>query len=189
MLKNEMEKYLSSGGKVVFPEEKAYIERKQFDVQALEEKSAAERFSDAYIERCDKESENVIAQESSSFLTQPLDYLKKNKDQFMYMESKWFDIISVDAISLEVDDVFATYDVMLGLKLQKKFEKPLKEYLNTHLHNDEAKFDLMFNGDEGLWSLNFALNYVEGFQEEMTIGQAYQLIYSFLFMLVEEMEA
>ena len=142
-----------------------------------------------YIERCDKESEQLISEENSAFLEQPLEFLKKHKNEFIYIESHWFDFIGVDALSLEVDDVFGTYDVMLGLKLQKKFEKNLKEYLNTHLHSDDSKFDLMFNGDEGLWSLNFGLNYVDGFQEEKSIGEAYQLIYRFLFKLVEAMEA
>lgn len=188
-----MEKYLKSSqegkGVIIFPEERGYVEKHQITVQTLTEKSADERFTDAYIERCDKGSEDFIAHESFSFFNQPLDFLKKHKNEFVYLESSWFDLIGVDAVSLEVDDVFGTYDVMLGLKLQKKFDKPLKEYLNEHLHNEEAKFDLMFNGDEGMWSLNFALNYVEGFQEEITLGEAYQIIYRFLFKLVEAMEA
>jgi hypothetical protein len=90
----------------------------------------------------------------------------------------------VDAVSLEVDDVFGTYDVMLGLKLQKKFEKVLKEQLNANLKGDDAKFDLLFSHDDGLWNLNFALNSVEGFQENISISDALQLIYRFLSELV-----
>lgn len=104
------------------------------------------------------------------------------------MESKWFDLIGVDAVAFEADDVFGTYDVMLGLKLQKKFEPSIKEFLQNSLHNDGAKFDLMFDQGDGLWSLNFALNFVEGFNEEMSMREAYGLIYQFLFKLDEAVE-
>lgn len=177
-------------GVVIFPEEKEYIEKNQLDgnVSFIMEKDTSTRFTDAYIERCDKETENLIRNESSAFLAEPLVYLKKQKNEFIYIESKWFDLVNVEAISLEADDVFGTYDVMLGLKLQKKFEQVLKEQLNANLHGDEAKFDLMFSFEDGLWNLNFALNYVEGFNEEMSIGEAFQLIYHFLFKLVEAVE-
>nr|WP_304219992.1 hypothetical protein [Fredinandcohnia onubensis] len=36
--------------------------------------------------------------------------------------------------------------------------------------------------------MNFALNYVNGFKEEMTLEEAYRLIYRFLFKLVERTE-
>lgn len=142
-------------------------------------------FSDAYIERCDKETENMIKNETAAFLSQPLAYLKNNKQEFIYLESKLFDEIGVEAVSLEVDDVFGTYDVMLGLKLQKKFDKLLKEYLNEHLNGDEAKFDLMFSQEDGLWNLNFALNYVEGFKEDMLLSEVFIMIYQFLHSVVE----
>ncbi|MBV7507755.1 branched-chain amino acid aminotransferase [Bacillus sp. sid0103] len=195
MLKDKIKQYIteqqnsSNGNITIFKEEKEYVEKNQLadHIQFLEKDKKA-RFADAYIERCDKESENMIKNESSSFLNEPLDFLKKHKSEFIYVESNWFEIISVEAVSLEADDVFGTYDVMLGLKLQKKFEKTLKENLNFLLHGDEAKFDLMFSLEDGLWNLNFALNYVDGFKEEITIGEAFQLIYQFLFQLVEAVE-
>jgi hypothetical protein len=145
-------------------------------------------FTDAYIERCSKETETMIANESSNFLNQPLTYLKEYKNEFIYVESIFFEQIGVEGVSLEVDDVFGTYDVMLGLKLQKKFEKMLKEQLNSSLHGDAAKFDLMFSHDDGLWELNFALNYVEGFKENMSLNEAFQLIHQFLSQLVESIK-
>jgi hypothetical protein len=196
MLKDQIMKYITAqqanenaDGIGIYKEEKEYAEKNQLAVDnLLVEKDANTRFTDAYIERCDKESENMIRNENSSFLSEPLVYLKKHKNEFIYLESNWFELIGIEAVSLEADDVFGTYDVMLGLKLQKKFEKILKEHLNSHLHGDEAKFDLMFSHDDGLWNLNFALNYVEGFTEEMTIGEAFLLIYRFLFKLVEAAE-
>jgi hypothetical protein len=141
-------------------------------------------FSDAYIERCSKETENMIDKESSSFLNQPITYLKEHKNEFIFVESTLFEQIGVEGISLEVDDVFGTYDVMLGLKLQKKFEKLLKEHLNNSLQGDEAKFDLIFSHDDGLWDLNFALNYVDGYRENLSIHESLQLIHQFLSTLV-----
>ncbi|MFS0777280.1 branched-chain amino acid aminotransferase [Neobacillus sp. 3P2-tot-E-2] len=141
-------------------------------------------FTDAYIERCSKETETMIANESSNFLNQPITYLKEHKNEFIYVESKLFEEIGIEGVSVEVDDVFGTYDVMLGLKLQKKFEKLLKEQLNHSLHGDEAKFDLVFSHDDGLWDLNFALNYVNGYTENISIHEAFQLIHQFLTTLV-----
>ncbi|MDQ0970754.1 hypothetical protein QFZ31_000632 [Neobacillus niacini] len=141
-------------------------------------------FNEAYIERCSKETETMIANESSNFLNQPLTYLKEHKSEFIYVESTLFEEIGIEGVSLEVDDVFGTYDVMLGLKLQKKFEKLLKEQLNHSLHGDDAKFDLVFSHDDGLWDLNFALNYVNGYTENISIHKALQLIHQFLTTLV-----
>lgn len=188
MIKNKVQQYISEN-KAVFKEEKEYAEKHQLvgNLQ-LEEKDPGERFVDTYIERCDKQTENMIRQESSGFLAQPLVYLKKHKNEFIYLESQWFDFVRVDAVSLEVDDVFGSYDVMLGLKLQKKLANPIREYLNHHLQGDEAKFDLLFSQDDGLWDLNFALNDVDGYDESMSIGEGLQLIYRFLFKLIEAIE-
>ncbi|ULT54729.1 branched-chain amino acid aminotransferase [Neobacillus drentensis] len=196
MLKEKIKQYIAEndrqsteGGVVLFKEEIEYAEQNQLTGEGeWVEKDANTRFADAYIERCDKESENMLKNETSAFLSEPLHYLKKHKNEFIYLESKWFDFVNVDAISLEVDDVFGTFDVMLGLKVQKKYDKQLREYLNAHLNGEDAKFDLMFTLDDGLWNLNFVLNYVEGFDEEMTMGEAFQLIYHFLFKLVEAVE-
>jgi hypothetical protein len=173
----------------LFIEEKDYLLRHGLmkeDVDVVV-KSPELRFVDAYIERNDKESEEVISKESNIFLEQPLNYLKKHMNEFIYLESNWFEIIGVDAISLEVDDLFGTYDVMLGLKLLKKFEPSIRMFLKEHL-GDEEKFDLIFSLEDGLWNLNFDLDSVEGFNETITLGRAFQLIYRFLFKLVEAVE-
>jgi hypothetical protein len=151
----------------------------------MEETNSGTVFTEVYIERCSKETETMISNETAEFLSLPLVYLKEHKEEFIYLESNSFEQIRVDAVSLEADDVFGTYDVMLGLKLQKKVEKLLKEKLETSLLGDGAKFDLIFSQDDGLWNLNFALDYVDGFQETITLGEAFHLIYQFLSELVE----
>lgn len=174
----------------IYQEEKEYMEEHELisnDVTFIE-KDPTTRFQDASIERCDKGTEETLSEESFAFLEQPIDYLQKHKNEFLYLESKWLKLIGVDAISLEVSDVFGTYDVMVGLQLQKKFEISLKENLRKELHGDEARFELIFNQTDGLFDLNFALNYVNGFNEGMSLEEAYLLIYRFLFKLVESVE-
>lgn len=191
MLSENIKKYINGikdENVALFQLEKEYAEKHQLADIPLMEKPEELRFADAYIERCDKETENMIRNGSADFLNQPLVYFYKHKNEFIYLESKWFDFIQVDAISLELDDVFGTYDVMLGLKLQKKFAKRLREYLSNHLEGEGATFDLMFSNEEGLWNLNFALNAVDGFHENMTIGEGYQLIYRFMFSMLEAIE-
>ncbi|HYK74276.1 MAG TPA: branched-chain amino acid aminotransferase [Pseudoneobacillus sp.] len=201
-MKKQISKYLSNlmeqkgnpSSLELFKEEKDYVEKNELlEVLSSEsitivEKEAAFRFSDAYIERSDKESEELISEEEEAFLNQPIHYLKEHMNEFIYLESSWFELIGVDAVSFEVDDVFRTYDVMLGLKQQKKLEARIKEFLKYELNGDEAKFDLMFNPEDGLWNLNFDLNSVEGFTEDMKFGEAFQIIYALLFKLVETLE-
>ncbi len=144
--------------------------------------------SNVYIERGNKETEEFIAEESSAFLEQPIKYFKDHIDEFMYMESPWFNMIGVDAISFEADSVFGNYDVMLGLKQPKKSEKRLKTFLKESLQNEEATFDFMFSANDGLWDLNFSVNDLSTFKEDWTILQAYNAIYELLFKLVEKVE-
>jgi len=152
------------------------------------EKNSEVQLSNAYIERCDKESEQLISEENLAFLEQPLEFLKKHKNEFIYIELEWLDSFGVDSLSLELDDAFGTYDVMLGLKLQKKYDSSLRDQLHRQLSGEEPKFDLIFNHNDGLWDLNFSLNYVDGFNEEISIGDACNLIYHFLSKLVDQIK-
>lgn len=179
----------------VYKEEKEYIEKHQLLAEEIKatvsfiEKEPSSRFTDVYIERCDKESEELLAEETSAFLDQPIQYFKNNINEFMYLESKWFDIIGVDAISFEADSVFGTYDVMLGLKVPKKAEASLKIFLTNELNKEDANFDLMFSSNDGLWDFNFSLNDLNEYNEKWTIQEAYSAVYRFLFRLVEAIEA
>jgi len=174
----------------LFKEEKEYLVRHELvnaDVR-ITELEENDRFADAYIERCDKESEKVLEQVGHTFLQQPITYLKSNRSEFIYLESEWYELLGVDAVSIEVDDVFNTYDVMLGLKLQKKFEPIIKEKLSKQLEGEESSFDLLFSSEDGLWNVNIDLNGLANFSEELSIGEVYNLIYQFLFSVLEEIE-
>ncbi|MBM7602279.1 hypothetical protein JOC75_000249 [Metabacillus crassostreae] len=155
------------------------------DMTNLKADNPITRFDDAYIERSNKETDESIAVEKSDFLKESITYLKKHKAEFIYVESKWFDVIGVDSMSLEIDDVFGTYEVMLGLKLKKKAENFIKEYLNQQLTESEFKYNLIFNQQDGLWDLNFKLELVENFNENSSIGETLAIIYQFLFKLVQ----
>lgn len=173
----------------LFKEEIDYANKQQLitEEMVVTEKNDASLFNTAYIERSNKETEEMLAEESADFFDQPINYLHKHKHEFIYIEANRFDIVSTDSLCIEVDDVFDTYEAMLGLKLQKKHEKAIKSFLTDELKG-EVKFSLLFSQADGLWEFNFALNGVDGFQEEMTISEACKLVYLFLFKLVWTIE-
>lgn len=194
MLKKQMESYISKSiieNKVeLFKEERDYVEKHKLiaDDITIVEKENTSRFTDAYIERSNKESEELISEENSAFLSQSIEYLKNNKEEFLYFESKWFGLIGVEALSLEMDDVFGTYNAMFGLKFQKKMGEALKTYLTKELQEGIGSFSLMFNQGDGLWDVNFALDNLNGFREDLSLEETFNLIYHFLFILVETIE-
>ncbi|NHM33958.1 branched-chain amino acid aminotransferase [Neobacillus terrae] len=192
MLKEQMKQYaerLQKGQAILFKEEQEYLKKNNM-FEGLGDKlsvaDASARFKGSYMERSEKELESLLAEESADFLKLPISYFRQHKNEFLYMESEWFEIIGVDAISLETDDLFENYDVMLGLKLQKKYSSVIRRYLEKELKNSDTDFDLIF--EDAIWNLNFNLEAVDGFSETMSIGEAYELIYAFLFKLAESVE-
>ena len=191
MLKESIQKLIANQSKVeLYPEEYEFVinnrlSEPQSEIVKIEGSS---RFSDAYIERSDKETEEFLGEENASFLEQPISYFKQHMNEFLYLESKWFDLIGVDAISFEVDDLFSTYDVMLGLKIQKKYSSQLRDYFSQHSVDPNEPVDLIFDAQEGIWNINFSLHTLRGFSEDMTVAEAYQLVYSFIFSFVQSIE-
>jgi hypothetical protein len=196
MLKKQLEQYISdqllnAPEKIELHKvEKEYAEKHQLLPTGVEVvfKDAASCFSDAYLERCEKETVALIIVETPKFFEEKIEHLKTHMNEFLYVESKSFDLVSVDAVSLEVDDVFKTYTAMIGLKMKKKYESAIKEYLDANLSGEAGKYSVAFSGKDGLFDMNFALNYATGFNEEMTLLEAYDLIYSFIFSMVAEIE-
>ncbi|WP_419880632.1 branched-chain amino acid aminotransferase [Peribacillus sp. B-H-3] len=194
MLSKQMVKFLgnaqnSSQGQVqLFEQEREYVQKHNLADASVLAEEKEKRFKEAYIERCNKESEEMIAEESPAFFEHPIAYFKEHAGEFIYVESKWFELIGADAVSFELDDVFGTYSVLLGLKLQKKFDTSIRDFLHAELANKQDSFELMFSTQDGLWDLNFALNDVSGFSENMILEDAFNLIYSFLFRLAEYAE-
>ena len=175
----------------LYQEEKEYALQKELVPQNLmiEEKEASSRFKDSYIERVDKETDELIAEESPlSFLDTPLSYLKEHRSEFLYVESKWFEFIKLDGCSFEVDDVFGTYKVLTGLHMQKKFGSVLKQFFAKELNESPTSVQLLFNDKDGLWDVNIELDAIKEFNEKMSIGEALVLTYRFFFHLVEYVE-
>lgn len=175
----------------LYQEEKEYALQKELVPQNLmiEEKEASLRFKDSYIERVDKETDELIAEESPlSFLDTPISYSKEHRSEFLYVESKWFEFIKLDGCSFEVDDVFGTYKVLTGLHMQKKFGSVLKQFFAKELNESPTSVQLLFNDKDGLWDVNIELDAIKEFDEKMSIGEALVLTYRFFFHLVEYVE-
>ncbi|MED3913623.1 parvulin-like peptidyl-prolyl isomerase [Priestia megaterium] len=175
----------------LYQEEKEYALLKELVPQNLmiEEKEASLRFQDSYIERVDKETDELIAEESPlSFLDTPISYLKEHRSEFLYVESKWFEFIKLDGCSFEVDDVFGTYKVLTGLHMQKKFGSLLKQFFAKELNESPTSVQLLFNDKDGLWDVNIELDAIKEFNEKMSIGEVLVLTYRFFFHLVKYVE-
>ncbi|MFP7343837.1 branched-chain amino acid aminotransferase [Bacillus safensis] len=141
------------------------------------------RFGDVYIERVDKESENMIQTENASFLHTPLTYVKKHQKEFIYIESKWFDVVKVDGLAIEWDEVFQTYTVLFGLKRPKKDTNILKDMLSP-LNGAQ----LQFNGQDGLFDVNLQLLELEDIHEDTAFIDVISAVYRFLFRMIIQLE-
>lgn len=183
-------KQAKDNGELLFIEELNYAKKQEIiDEKEVNVLDTKKRFFDSYIERGDKETENFLGTESASeFFEQPITYFKQHINEFVYVESVWFDQLNVESLSFEVDDLFRTYDCLIGLKQPKKKEKEIKAYFMSIFTSDEARLSPMFNQKDGLWEINFTLDYIEGFSEDMKIGEAFSLIYKVLFDLIIELE-
>ena len=102
----------------LFPIEKEYAVKQGLITEQTEINDKEWNFP--VIERCLKETEEVIKEENESFMNEPVSYFSKNVDEFLYVESEAFDTVGVDGIAFEMDDVFETYTVLFGLKVTKK---------------------------------------------------------------------
>lgn len=193
LLKENMKQYMQQQTETsvleLYKEEKVYAEKHQLIPEGIRVIEKDNRFENAYIERCEKETVNLIIVETPQFLAEKISHLKTQMREFIYMEDPLFSIVGIDALSLEVDDVFGTYTALFGLKMKQKNEAAIKCYLEAHLADQQGRFSVSFSGQDGLWNMNLAVNCIDGFQEEMTLLSAYELVYAFIFKMVETIEA
>ncbi|WP_445486954.1 hypothetical protein [Niallia sp. 03133] len=197
MLKKQFEHYIQNqnnknkDGKYTFlPEEKAYVlKHGLLEEAALSVTESAERFQPIYMELADKESDDIVKENmESTFLEEKMHYFEKNLDYYLYMETEAFQLIKIDAVTLEVDSVFRTYEAMFGLKLPKKLETSIRAYFDQIITNKEQTYNLIFNNQDGLWEVNFPIETLSDFSKNMEIREAMQLIYSFLFQMEKNLE-
>ena len=188
MLKKQLIQYIENNkgtNLVLCKEELEYAKRHELIADSVVpvEAGEEERFKEIYMERCDKETDNFLGEESEAFLNQSINYFQNHMNEYLYVEFGALEFIGVDGVTLEVDDIFRKYNAMVGLKLQKKYEPQIKAYLNETLQGEQLKFALQFSQKDGLWDLNILLSGIEEFHEDMTIGQTLQLLYRYLFAL------
>ena len=190
MLKKKLENYIANNlidNKIELPEVVTeYVRKHNLVSEEVTVVDSAIQFD--VIELCNKETEELIRTEEVNFLNESISYLDKNREEFIYLESKSFELARIDAIVLELDDVFETYTALFGLKLQKKFGADFKAFLDLNLTGDGVKYSVIFSDADGLWDVNLALNYVDGFNEDLTFIKVADLIYRFVYNLVEAVE-
>lgn len=141
------------------------------------------------IERCNKETEELLAEESATFLTKPIHYFKEQSNEFLYVSSERFDVIRVDSFALEFDGAFGVYSALFGLRLQKKYSALLHSYFKEHLQHEQMTYSVAFSGEDGLWEVNLALDALDGFNEQQSVEEVVAQLYAFVFGLLEELEA
>lgn len=141
-------------------------------------------FSEAIIERYNKETDELISKESIAFLQSPISYFKENIQEYTYLETPIFDVVSVDAIAVEYDEVFEVYTAMFGLFIQKKYTAEIRAFLDEHYNSEKMQYSMMFAANEGLWEINLPINYLNGFNDSSSIEELYQFLYSLIFKLV-----
>ena len=140
------------------------------------------------LERCDKETEELVAEETASFLAMPVHYLKEHPNEFLYVASARLDVIRVDSFALEFDEMFGVYSALFGLRLQKKQSEFLHTYLKAHLQHEKMTYSVSFAEKDGLWDVNIALDALGEFSEAATIDEVLVRLYRFIFALLEELE-
>lgn len=193
MIKKNMMKYIENDGKngkiSVLPIERAYLlENGLADEENIVIGNISDRLGQTYMELANKESDEVIKQGMpASFLEEKISLLKLNLEEYLYVESDLFNIIQVDGLTLEVDSVFRKYDALFGFRAPKKQEQLIRAYFAEQL-GDKATHSLMFNGQDGLWDVNFPIENVDGFTEDLTVAETLELFYQFMFELGKKLE-
>lgn len=130
-LQHYIEEHIQNNEIALFAIEKDFVEKHQLlptEVTVIDKALLLD-----VLERCNKETEDLISAEPKEFLQQPISYLKEHPIEFVYAESTVFDVIRIDAVAPEFDDAFKAYTALFGLKLQKnsamRFVRTLKEML------------------------------------------------------------
>lgn len=118
----------------------------------------------------------------------PVSYVKQHSEDYVYAEDPVFSTVGIDGVSLEMDDVFGTVTALFGLRVQKKHGDWLKTYIDDKLGTAPGTRSLMFSGEDGLWDVNIALDYADGFSDDFTFDQTLQFLYDWVFRMLAALE-
>lgn len=187
MLKKQMELLMNEQVNVALLDvEKAYV--KKHATLSNENITETTTLPVDVIERCDKETEELLAEETASFLAMPVHYLKEHPNEFLYVASERLDVIRVESFALEFDEMFGVYSALFGLRLQKKQSEFLHTYLKAHLQHEKMTYSMIFAEKDGLWDVNIALDALGEFSEGASFDEVLVRLYRLIFALLEELE-
>ncbi|MEO4054416.1 protoporphyrinogen oxidase [Solibacillus sp. CAU 1738] len=189
MLKQLMQPYIEEQGEELslFAVEQAYAEKHNLLPEGVIVQQ--KKFKFEVLERCDKETEELIAEVEDSFLATPIRYFKEHPKEFIYAATEEFDRIRTDAFALEFDEAFENYTALFAVALQKKYKTDIQAHLLSSLDLEQAKCSVAFNGQEGVWEMNIAIEAMDDFSEDLTLEQVFEKLYTFVFRLLEKIEA
>lgn len=191
MLQQQMEQFITTNVQqnqiTLFEIEKQYVQA--HDLLSSTVKVLPKVMDIELIEICHKETEEVIPSSSASLENDTIHYVHKHQEAFLYIEASDFEKLGVNGIALERDDVFHTTTALFGLRLQKKYRLELNTYLSSTLQGEGIPYSIQFSDTDGLWDINIALEAIEGFSSSLTIQQTLELLYTFIFSLLEAVES
>lgn len=188
MLKKQIELLISEQENIkLLDVEKAYAQKHELLNEGAIVDTTSLKFE--VIERCDKETEELLAEETAAFLTMPIHYLKEHPNEFMFVTAGRLDVVRVDTFALEFDEAFGVYSALFGLRLQKKQSEFLHTYLKAHLNHETLTYNAAFSGEDGLWEVNLTLDALDEFNEQQSFDEVLTRLYCFVFGLLEELEA
>lgn len=128
------------------------------------------------VDRCLKETDEVIEQQVFNVLQHPLTYLQTHQESFIYVESATFDEVNVDCMTIELDDVFQTYTALFGLRVSKDEEAFLKYFIETETNPTLAKHAILYAQADKMFDMNLTLEALDGFEANWTIEQAIEAV-------------
>ncbi|QPC46491.1 hypothetical protein [Mangrovibacillus cuniculi] len=194
MLKKRYQEFLSQHSQQNVPlqvseQEYNYVNQySEMNATNLEVLEKPEKILSPYVERVEKETEETVKMMDETFLQQDFSFLYRKKSEYVYIESKWFDVIAMESLSIEVDDVFNNIELMFGLRLQKKKMDEIKSFLTDQLSLEKGRLSVLFNGQDGLFDINISLETLPNYQEEMSFSEILSALYDLLFTLHVDLE-
>ncbi|WP_025786299.1 hypothetical protein [Sporosarcina sp. D27] len=184
-MKNYIAEHESQEGLPLNPQQKEFLEKKELlspDMKVID----APAFSPMYSLSNKETDEPLETPANTGNLAVSL--VKTQPTSYLFAEDPSFATIGIDGVVLEMDDVFETVTALFGLQVQKKHGEWLKKYIDAQLGTAPGTRSLMFSADDGLWDVNIALDYVDGFSVSNTFDETLKLVYEFVFKMLVALE-
>lgn len=184
-MKNYIAEHESQEGLPLNPQQKDFLEKKELlspELHILEAPAILPAYS-----LSDKETDEP-KETPANIGNFEVSFVKTQPDSYLFAEDPSFTTIGIDGVVIEMDDVFETVTALFGLQVQKKHGEWLKKYIDAQLGTAPGTRSLMFSADDGLWDVNLALDYLDGFSEKNTFDETLALVYKFVFQMLVALE-